>query len=275
MTRSIFARVKTPPGLWQRFTGTTAEVIGTGFPSSTAIEWDDGTGLIREFNTLAPAASFRADYRGSASISDLVVDVATLELPIGPPSERDTIFVFVTSRVNKTVEENVRVASLQAIPGTQIGTVRDLREAESSIWQINGVTGETTVPFVWDLTAHGQTTDIRALAAHVVTARGVTGVEVVVGSVTNPVPLDQNVLTGDKVFALGSFFTNNGYADTNRITFTNMTELAEVHADPFNATKLMNSALAQFDVLGPETPRTMTVEASANRRSGISLRLRG
>jgi len=54
--RSIFARVKAGPGPWVRFTGTETSVTVAGFDPETEIEWDDGTGLIREFETLAATA---------------------------------------------------------------------------------------------------------------------------------------------------------------------------------------------------------------------------
>lgn len=53
MSRSIIARVKAGPGEWQRFAGSTELVTATGFPAATVLEWDDGTGVIREVTTEA------------------------------------------------------------------------------------------------------------------------------------------------------------------------------------------------------------------------------
>jgi hypothetical protein len=223
----------------------------------------------------APPSSFRADYRGAARISSggLSFDSGqqlVTSVPIGPASERDVLYVLLSTRAFGALSS--ASATLGGQAGTRLSWVADGGggdDAQTLLFRFTGVTGDSPVtldlnpgsivigPHVAVMSA------LNVVSENIVTTNGTSGT----------ITLNQSVIADDVIFATGTM-GNSGFADTGIFTTTGMTEELDRRAVSDNDETAV--VIGTHVATGTESPRTMTfAPASGANHSGISLRLRG
>jgi hypothetical protein len=224
----------------------------------------------------APPSSFRADYRGAARISsgDISFDSGqqlVTSVPIGPASERDVLYVLLSTRAFGALSS--ASATLGGQSGTRLSVVQSggggPELAQTVLFRFTGVTGDSPVtldlnpgsivigPHVAVMSA------LNVVSENIVTHSGTTGT----------ITLNQSVIADDVIFAAGTMGTS-GFADTGNFTTTGMTEQLDRRGVSDNDE--IAAVIGTHVATGTESPRTMTFAPAAGAESsGISLRLRG
>jgi hypothetical protein len=223
--------------------------------------------------------SFRVDYRGSARITDgdltFSADQPCASVPIGPASERDTVYCAVAQELIGTPSSVA--ATLGATSGTLVQTVLGAgsfgRIARQDLWRFTGVSGDSP------LTLTQTNTDTFTTSMHVISwsARDVGSENVVTASANSGTTLDvsQNVAAGDVV--IGSLNARDtepeAFVDGGNCTTVGLTE----NVDRLIKASEPNNAVvgATHTATGAESPRTITFTVPRIREaSALSVRLR-